>query len=283
MWRNFFRIAMNTGAAELNFQTTVNKFPTAEWFREAPHSSAVICPVRYGIEALSMVDVAANYRAIQSRINEAAERSRRKPEEIKLLAAAKSQSIEAIRAAIATGVTLVGENYVQEALDKRRAISETVEWHMIGHLQRNKARVAVELFSVVESLDNFELARELAKEGRKKNKQVRAFVEVNLGGEESKSGLPKNKVADLLKTASELSNIRIEGLMAVPPFKENPEEVRSYFRELRELKLKLREERFPNVDLKELSMGMTHDFTIAIEEGATIVRIGTALFGPRNT
>ncbi len=157
-----------------------------------------------------MVDVAANYRAIQGRIAEAALRSSREPGEIKLLAAAKSQSIEAIRAAIAAGIKLIGENYVQEAQDKRRAISETAEWHMIGHLQRNKAKVAVELFGVIESLDNVALARELAKEGRKKGKNVR-------------------------------------------------------------------------IGLKELSMGMTHDYTVAIEEGATIVRIGTALFGPRKT
>jgi len=219
-----------------------------------------------------MVDVAANYRAIQGRIAEAALRSSREPGEIKLLAAAKSQSIEAIRAAIAAGIKLIGENYVQEAQDKRRAISETAEWHMIGHLQRNKAKVAVELFGVIESLDSVALARELAKEGRKKGKNVRAFV-----------GLVKDKLLDLLKTISELSNLTVEGLMAVPPFKQNPEEVRPYFRELRELQLKLQEHRLPNIGLKELSMGMTHDYTVAIEEGATIVRIGTALFGPRKT
>ena len=230
-----------------------------------------------------MVDVAANYRAIQGRIAEAALRSSREPGEIKLLAAAKSQSIEAIRAAIAAGIKLIGENYVPEAQDKRRAISETAEWHMIGHLQRNKAKVAVDLFGVIESLDSVALARELAKEGRKKGKNVRAFVEVNLAGEESKSGLAKDKLLDLLKTISELSNLTVEGLMAVPPFKQNPEEVRPYFRELRELQLKLQEHRLPNIGLKELSMGMTHDYTVAIEEGATIVRIGTALFGPRKT
>ena len=154
---------------------------------------------------------------------------------------------------------------------------------MIGHLQRNKAKLAVELFDVIESVDRLELARELEEEGRKKGKKVRAFLEVNLGGEESKSGLAKEKVLDLLKAAGKLPHIKIEGLMAVPPFKENPEEVRPYFQELRELKLKLQQEIFPNVDLQDLSMGMTHDYTVAVEEGATIVRIGTALFGPRKT
>jgi pyridoxal phosphate enzyme (YggS family) len=232
---------------------------------------------------LAMADVAANCQAIQSRIAEAAIRSSRNPREIKLLGAAKSQSIEAIRAAFAAGVRLIGENYVREAQDKKRAIAETIEWHMIGHLQRNKAKLAVELFDVIESVDRLELARELDKEGRKKGKKVRAFLEVNLGGEESKSGLAKEKVLDLLKAAGKLPHIKIEGLMAVPPFKENPEEVRPYFQELRELKLKLQQEIFPNVDLQDLSMGMTHDYTVAVEEGATIVRIGTALFGPRKT
>jgi PLP dependent protein len=230
---------------------------------------------------LPMADVAANYQAILSRIAEAAIRANRKPHEIRLLGAAKSQSIEAIQAAVAAGVTLIGENYVQEAQAKKPAIVQTIEWHMIGHLQRNKAKLAVELFDVIESVDSFELAREIDKQGRKKGKKVRALLEVNLGGEESKSGLAKDNVLDLLKAVAELSHLQIEGLMTVPPLKENPEEVRPYFRQLLELQLKLQQERLPNVDLKELSMGMTHDYMVAVEERATIVRIGTALFGPR--
>jgi hypothetical protein len=152
---------------------------------------------------------------------------------------------------------------------------------MIGHLQRNKVRLAVELFDVIESLDNLALARELDKEGRRRGQIIRAFVEINLGGEESKSGIAKNHVASLLESVAKLANLRVEGLMTVPPFRQDPEQVRPYFRELRELKEKLSESGFPNVDLKELSMGMTHDYPVAVEEGATIVRIGTALFGPR--
>jgi pyridoxal phosphate enzyme (YggS family) len=198
------------------------------------------------------------------------------------LAASKSQSVDAIRAALAAGVVLVGENYVQEAQEKKRQLADAkTEWHMIGHLQRNKAKLAVDLFDVIESLDNLALARELDKEGAKRNKIARAFVEVNLAGEESKAGITKSEVADLLEQVSGLAHIRIEGVMTVPPFRENLEEVRSYFRELRELRDSLSSLHFPNVQLKELSMGMTHDFTVAIEEGATIVRVGTALFGPR--
>jgi pyridoxal phosphate enzyme (YggS family) len=216
-----------------------------------------------------MADVAANYRAIIQRIGEAAAKAGRDAEEIKLLGAAKAQSIEVVRAAIAAGVRLIGENYVQEAQRKKDEIAEQVEWHMIGHLQRNKAKAAVEIFDMIQSLDNLVLARELDKEGKKRNKRIRALVEVNLAGEASKSGI------------AEGSNLSIEGLMAVPPICENPEGVRPYFRRLRGLWERLREAHVPNVDLKELSMGMTHDFTVAVEEGATIVRIGTALFGPR--
>ena len=228
-----------------------------------------------------MVDVAANYVSILARINDTAAKCGRKADDVKLLGAAKSQSVDAIRAAIAGGLTLVGENYVQEAQDRKDRIAEFVEWHMIGHLQRNKAKAAIELFDIIESLDNRALARELDKEAGKREKKVRVFIEVNLGNEESKSGIAKNQVISLVEELAGLSNMRVEGLMTVPPLRKNPEEVRPFFRELSELRERLNELRLPNVDLRELSMGMTHDYTVAIEEGATIVRIGTALFGPR--
>ncbi|HXG50987.1 MAG TPA: YggS family pyridoxal phosphate-dependent enzyme [candidate division Zixibacteria bacterium] len=227
-----------------------------------------------------MVDVAANYRRIVERIGEAAARCGRKPEEIRLLAAAKSQSAEAVQAAIAAGVTLVGENYVQEAQQKKRQVQGPVEWHMIGHLQRNKAKAAVEVFDVIETLDSVALARRLDEEGRKRGRVVRTYVEVNLGGEPSKSGIAKDEVPRLLEEAGSLEFLAVIGLMTVPPFREDPEQVRPYFRELRELRARLAE-RFLRHDLRELSMGMTHDYVIAVEEGATIVRIGTGLFGPR--
>jgi hypothetical protein len=229
-----------------------------------------------------MVDVAANHRNIIDRINEAAAKVGREAREIKLLAAAKSQNVDAIRAAITAGVSLIGENYVQEAKGKMEVISAPVEWHMIGHLQRNKAKAAVELFDVIESLDSAALARELDKEGAKRGKKVRTLIEVNLAGEESKSGIAKQQVKSLLDDVGELAHIAVEGLMTVPPFRENPEDVRRYFRELAELREELGDLGLPNVTLKELSMGMTHDYPVAIEEGATIVRIGTALFGPRS-
>ena len=230
-----------------------------------------------------MVDVCANYRRILDRINEAAAKAGRSAQEIKLLAAAKSQSVELVQAAIASGVRLIGENYVQEAEDKRRVISEPVEWHMIGHLQRNKAKAAIKIFDLIQTLDSVALALELDKVGKNQGKTVRTLIEVNLGDEASKSGIGQDKVAELLKRVGDLAYVRVEGLMAVPPFKEKPEEVRPYFCALKDLQVELQRLKIPNVSLNQLSMGMTHDYPIAVEEGATIVRIGTALFGPRKT
>jgi pyridoxal phosphate enzyme (YggS family) len=230
-----------------------------------------------------MVDVVANYRQIHDRIEAAALKGRRDPRQIRLLAATKAQSIAAIRTAIVAGVSLVGENYVQDAMAKKKSISEAVEWHMIGRLQRNKVKAAVEIFDLIESLDSLPLARELNKEGSRRGKTIRAFVEVNLGGEESKSGIAKEKLSALLTEIGMLSHVRVEGLMTVPPLRRELEEVRPYFRELRQLSEKFADSQIPNVELTELSMGMTHDYTVAIEEGATIVRLGTALFGPRSS
>lgn len=228
-----------------------------------------------------MIDVSANVRAVLDRIHAAAEKCGRDPASVGLLAASKSQSAEKIHAAIAAGVRLVGENYVQEAKEKQELVTEAVEWHMIGHLQRNKVKAAMELFDLIETLDSSSLARALDKQGVERGRNVRVFVEVNLAAEESKSGIAKEQLRPLLEEVGTLSHVRVEGLMTVPPFRENPEEVRPYFRALRELQLDLRELKIPNVELRELSMGMTHDFPVAIEEGATIVRVGTAIFGPR--
>jgi pyridoxal phosphate enzyme (YggS family) len=228
-----------------------------------------------------MTDVAGNYRRIIERINEAAVRAGRSPGAVRVLAAAKSQDAELVQAAVDAGVTLIGENYVQEAQEKKARIRQTVEWHMIGHLQRNKAKAAVLLFNVIESLDSVALARELDKEGRKKGTKVFAYAEVNLGAESSKSGIAPAELPLLIDAAGELPHLEIVGLMAVPPMSEAPEDARPYFRRLRELGETLNARNIPNMVIRELSMGMTHDYTVAVEEGATIVRIGTALFGPR--
>lgn len=228
-----------------------------------------------------MLDVAGNYRKVAARIGEAAVKCGRDPAEIRILAASKSQEVSQIRAAVKAGIRLFGENYVQEAKEKREAIKESIEWHMIGHLQRNKVKLALELFDLIECLDSLELARELDRQGKKFGKVVRTFVEINLGGEQAKSGIAQDNVPSLLEEIGALSHVQVDGLMAVPPFTENAEEARPYFRALREMKERLSRLKVPNVELRELSMGMTHDYPVAIEEGATLVRIGTAIFGPR--
>ncbi len=214
-------------------------------------------------------------------IDEAAGRSGRDPGGVRLLAATKSQDVAKIRAAIDAGVHLFGENYVQEAKAKQSKIPDPVEWHMIGHLQRNKAREALRLFTVIESLDSIALARILHQEAERQEQTIRAFVEVNLAGEETKSGIGENEIVHFLEEVERLPHLRVEGLMTIPPYREKLEEIRSYFRRLRRLQEELRELEFPNIDLHELSMGMTHDYPVAVEEGATIVRVGTAIFGPR--
>jgi pyridoxal phosphate enzyme (YggS family) len=228
-----------------------------------------------------MVDIAANCRVISDRIGAAAARSGRDPGAVKLLAASKSQSIERVRAAMAAGIRLFGENYVQEAQAKKAAAGSSVEWHMIGHLQRNKVKIAAELFDVIESLDSVELARALDREAASRKRTVRALVEVNLAGEASKSGIAKERVASLLDAIVSLQHLKIEGLMTVPPMSDDPESTRPYFRMLAELNRKLKRQEAANIHLKELSMGMSQDYEVAIEEGSTLVRIGTALFGPR--
>lgn len=229
-----------------------------------------------------MVDIAGNCKRVMEGIADAAERSGRDPREVRLLAATKTRAAPAIRAAVEAGVRLLGENYVQEAQAKKDAVGDIAEWHLIGHLQRNKARVAVGLFSVIQSLDNLRLARILDREARGQHRDVDVLVEVNLAGERSKTGVVEEGLAPLLRDVSGLSRIRVRGLMIVPPFAEDPEASRPCFRRLRELRDSLNELGLPNVALEELSMGMTHDYQVAVAEGSTMVRIGTALFGPRS-
>jgi len=215
---------------------------------------------------------------VQERIRAAALRAGRDPASVTLVAVSKTMPVEVIREALLAGVTILGENRVQEAREKIAALPGRATWHLVGHLQTNKARLAVQLFELIHSLDSLKLAEVLDRHGEQAGKVVRCLVEVNLGGEESKSGTTEEGVHPLLEAASHLTHLRIEGLMTIPPFLTDPEQVRPFFRRLRRLRDKLEGEGF---HLPELSMGMTHDFEVAIEEGATLVRIGTAIFGPR--
>ncbi len=229
-----------------------------------------------------MVDIAGNCRRVMDAIADAAERSGRDPRRVRLLAATKTQPVEAVRAAVEAGVSLLGENYVQEAQAKKDLVGGNAAWHLIGHLQRNKARAAVGLFSLIQSLDNARLARVLDREAQAQDQDVGVLVEVNLGGEASKTGVAEEGLVPLLREVSGLSRVRVRGLMVVPPLAADPEASRPYFRRLRELRDSVNELGLGNVALEELSMGMTHDYHIAVAEGATLVRVGTALFGPRS-
>jgi pyridoxal phosphate enzyme (YggS family) len=215
---------------------------------------------------------------VHERIHAAAMRAGREPSSVTLVAVSKTMPVDVIRQALEAGVTILGENRVQEAAEKLTALPAAAVWHLVGHLQTNKAKQAVSLFELIHSLDSIKLAQALDRHGREAGKLVRCLVEVNLGGEESKSGAKEATARDLLAAARGLPNLQVEGLMAIPPFLPSAEEVRPFFRRLRALRDRLEGEGFR---LPALSMGMTHDFEVAIEEGATLVRIGTAIFGPR--
>lgn len=223
--------------------------------------------------------LSARISSVFRKITYAALRVGRNPEEIKLVAVTKSQGIDKIIEAADLGLRIFGENRVQEAKSKIEKFKGfEVEWHMIGHLQTNKAKDAVKLFNLIHSLDSEKLAITLSKEAEKINKVQRVLIQVKLSEEESKFGVREENLESLIKTCIELNNLKIEGLMTIPPYFSNPEDVRPYFRRMRQIR-DFYLEKYPF--LKELSMGMSHDFEVAVEEGATMVRIGTALFGQR--
>jgi pyridoxal phosphate enzyme (YggS family) len=228
-----------------------------------------------------MIDVAGNCERIRDQVAEAARRAGRDPRTVRIIAVSKTKPVELIECAIEAGMTDIGENYVQEAADKIGRIHAPVTWHMIGHLQRNKAGRAVELFDVIHTVDSVALADALARHGERCGHVVRVLVEVNMGGEATKHGVDPDGVERLIAAQAGHRWLLVDGLMAIPPAGPSPEDSRPYFRRLRELRDRLRTAAAPNCPLRELSMGMTDDFTVAVEEGATMVRIGRAIFGER--
>ncbi len=217
--------------------------------------------------------------SVRAGIAAAVARSGRSPEAVTLVAVSKTISVEGIHEALSAGVRILGENRVQEAREKIALLPGLASWHLIGHLQSNKAKLAVQLFDCIHSLDSVRLAEDLDRHAEATGKIQRCLIEVNVGEEVQKSGAPEAEVRQILEAARRLPHLTIEGLMAVPPFLDDPEDMRPFFRRLRLLRDTLRQEGF---SLEALSMGMTLDFEVAVEEGATIVRIGTALFGPRH-
>ncbi len=221
-----------------------------------------------------------NYSRLCGEIRQAAEKAGRKPDTVRLLAVSKKVPAERLRILWGMGHRLFGENRVQEARAKIPEMPSGGEWHFIGGLQTNKAKDAVEWFDVIESVDRLDLAQELQKRAEAAGKNLRVLIEVNVGGEAAKHGTKPEEAGPLLQALNGLSRLEVRGLMAIPPFREKPEEARPYFRKLREIRDQL--EQSSGAGLPELSMGMSHDFAVAIAEGSTLVRIGTALFGPRS-
>ena len=226
-----------------------------------------------------------NLNAVRERIAAAARRAARSPDDIALMAVTKTFGPDAIRAAYDAGQRLFGENRVQEFAEKAPALRDLADadFHMIGHLQTNKAAKAVEVFPAVDSVDSLRLAEKLNAAAAGLRKRLPVLIELNLGGEESKSGL--NPVSldfgALLESAARLDHLEFRGLMTIPPFTEDPEGARPFFRRLREIRDNIARRNLPAIRLDTLSMGMSHDFEIAIEEGSTCVRLGTAIFGAR--
>jgi pyridoxal phosphate enzyme (YggS family) len=227
-------------------------------------------------------EIADNIARVQERIAAACRRAGRKPEEVRLIAISKTVPADRIREAYEAGLRDFGENRVQEAAAKRPALSDlTATWHLVGHLQSNKAKPARELFHWIHSVDSARLAERLDKVSVCSGDKLASLIEVNLGGEGSKSGVNEGEVSALAEAIGTLETLEIRGLMAVPPFLEDPELVRPYFQRLRKLAAEISLRNLPRVAMTELSMGMSHDFEVAIEEGATMVRVGTAIFGAR--
>ena len=231
------------------------------------------------------MSISTNIARTQERIVTAARRAGRDPDEITLMAVSKTFPPDPIREAYAAGVRVFGENRVQEfaaKADLLRGLADA-EWHLIGHLQTNKAGKAVELFSAVDSVDSVRLAERLNSAAEKAGKTLSVLVEINVGGEEAKSGVApgSGELEQILAGTSQWKNLQIRGLMTVPPYTDDPEGARPFFRQLREIRNQIAARSLPSVSMEVLSMGMSHDFEVAIEEGSTCVRVGTAIFGAR--
>jgi PLP dependent protein len=228
------------------------------------------------------MSIADNFKTVMNRIAAAALRANRDPASVRLVTVTKTVGIDNIREAVSAGATILGENRVQEAKEKIAQLGQIAGWHLIGHLQTNKAKYAVKLFDLIHSVDNLELAAEIDKQAAKIGKVQDVLIEVSIAGEAAKAGVGTDDAVSLVRRVAMLRSIRIKGLMTMPPYSDIPEDSRPYFKKLKELSAIIDRENIPGVSMAELSMGMSGDFEVAIEEGATLVRVGTAVFGERN-
>ncbi len=226
--------------------------------------------------------VADNYKFIRQQVDETALSCGRKPEDITLIAVSKTKPLQDIEELIQIGVADFGENKVQELCDKYEKVSKPVRFHQIGHLQTNKVKYVVDKAALIHSVDSLKLAKELQKEAGKRQIISEILIEVNVAKEDTKFGLHTEEVLPFVREIADFPNIHVNGLMTIAPFVENPEENRKYFRILKQLSLDIISKNIDNINMNVLSMGMTNDYKVAIEEGATMVRVGTAIFGARN-
>ncbi len=226
--------------------------------------------------------IAENVARVKTRMAQAAQRAGRDPSSVRLVAASKTMDAARLRAAIGSGVDILGENYLQEARQKIGQLGlDAAEWHCIGALQRNKVRYIFDLFSMVHAVDRLELAEEIHRRGERLGRHMAVLLEVNLGGEATKSGFTPQALLDQVAQLAAMPYIQVQGLMTIPPPGPTPDATRPFFQELRDLRDRLAQRGIEGTAWHELSMGMTADFEVAIEEGATLVRVGTAIFGPR--
>lgn len=223
-----------------------------------------------------------NYWTVKEKINEACKKAGRNPEEVTLIAVSKTKPLSDIEEVMKTGCVDFGENKVQELCEKEEQVSKPVHWHLIGHLQTNKVKYIVEKAWLIHSVDSVKLASCIEKEAAKKDVIVPVLIQVNIAEEDTKFGLQKEDTMELIKEVSTYPHVRIKGLMTIAPFVDNPEDNRVHFRNLHQLFIDIKEESIDNVDMEILSMGMTGDYQVAVEEGATMVRVGTGIFGARN-
>lgn len=229
-----------------------------------------------------IVMIKENLSEIEEKIQESCAKVGRNRKDVTLINVSKTKPVELLLEAYACGTRDFGENKVQEILDKYDKLPGDVRWHMIGHLQRNKVKYIVDKVYMIHSVDSLRLAEEISKEAVKKQVDVKILIEVNVAEEDTKFGIATDETIQLVRDVAKLPNISVEGLMTIAPFVENPEENRHYFAKLRELSVDITKKNIDNVSISVLSMGMTGDYQVAIEEGATMVRVGTGIFGERN-
>ena len=223
-----------------------------------------------------------NYEQVVENVKKACERSGRNFQDVTIIAVSKTKPLSDVEELLSHGVMEFGENKVQEMVDKYEHVSKPVHWHLIGHLQTNKVKYIVDKACMIHSVDSVHLAKEIEKEAAKKDVIVNVLLEINIAQEETKFGLSCDEVLPLIQEIKDFPHIRVKGLMTIAPFVDDPEDNRVYFRKLKDLSLDIQSKSIDNIDMSVLSMGMTNDYEVAVEEGATLVRVGTGIFGARN-